>query len=126
MTDYSKEMLRKTLIPVLLGGNRRSFAISSRLWFFHGLRSYICDSKRRFFAVMDPLVTAFELFSDTDDDMIFEALCYISDNTDYLPILVPCSQKFELFVKRNAERLETRFIISSAEELFSTAPLSAL
>ncbi len=126
MTREAKNMLRETVIPVLLGDCAASEAIALRLYFRLGVISYVCDTKKSLLSLINPSVKFFPLFITDDCDNALNSLSYISDNTDYLPILVPCAAKYAELVERNREFFESRFIISDTDSLLLSKPLSEL
>ena len=53
-------------------------------------------------------------------------LSQIAESTDYLPVLVPMSERFMRIVEENRERLEPVFIITSKDNVWNSAPFAAL
>ena len=57
--------------------------------------------------------------------MLADELLAISQRYEYtLPILVPCSQKYEMLVNELSDRLESEFVICNADRIFSDSPLA--
>ena len=126
MTDKAKNMLRESIIPVLIGDNLRSHFLALKIYLNCGVVSYICDAKKSPLDLFDPFSRYFPLFSDEMGGVALNSLDYVASNTDYLPILVLCDDSRLAFVEENREFLQTRFIISDRSSLFSASPLSEL
>jgi hypothetical protein len=111
---------------MLLGDNATSHLLALRIYFSLGVTSYICDGKRSFLSLINPAVRFFPVYSDEDASAALFALDYAASNADYLPLLVPCSALFRELVEVNRDHLETRFILSDSDSVFSSLPLSRL
>ena len=126
MTKDAKNMLRDSVIPMLLGDSFAAHWLAFKVYFSCGVVSYVCDSKKSLLSLINPAVRFFPLFvSDSCDSAVF-SLSYAADNTDYLPILVPCSDRFSAFVDSYRDHLEARFIVSDRSSLLSSIPMSEL
>ena len=126
MTKEAKNMLREAIIPVLLGDCARAHLLALRIYFDCGVVSYVCDTGKSLFSLIDPASRFFPLFSSQSSDVVLDSLAYAAKEAEYLPVLVPCSDKYAELVKENREFLESRFIISDSSSLFSCPPLSEL
>ena len=126
MTEEAKNMLRESIIPVLLGDNARSHLLALKIYMSCGVVSYICDAKKSPFNAIDPFSRYFPLFSREIDAVALKSLSYAASNTEYLPLLIVCDDRLLPFVSNNREYLESRFIISDRSSLFSSSPLSEL
>ena len=123
--SYSKrDMLRDTVVPVLLGNSFSAHMLAARIYFLCGVRSYICDDKRRALDFVDPFSLHYSLVARSP-----VALCsldYLAKERELLPIIVPCDEYFADFVSENRDFLETRFVISDKASFFSLSQISAL
>lgn len=126
MKEMARNMLRESLIPVLLGDNARAHRLALRIYLRCGVVSYVCDTKKSLFNAIDPFSRYFPLFSREMDGVALKSLSYVASNADYLPLLIVCDDSLSELVKNNREYLEPRFIISDRASLFSTPPLSEL
>ena len=126
MTEEAKNLLRESLIPVLLGDNLKTHLLAMRIYLTCGVVSYICDTKKSLFNALDPFSRYFPLFSSNIDAVALKSLAYAASNTDYLPLLIVCDDKLLPFINDNREFIESRFIISNRSSLFSSSPLSKL
>ena len=126
MTEEAKNLLRESLIPVLLGDNLKTHLLAMRIYLTCGVVSYICDTKKSLFNALDPFSRYFPLFSSNIDAVALKSLAYAASNTDYLPLLIVCDDKLLPFINDNREFIESRFIISDRSSLFSSSPLSKL
>jgi hypothetical protein len=123
--DYnSKDMLRSCIIPVLLGDTISTHILSAKIYLRTGITSYICDSKISLLDYIDPLSKFFSLVSKNDCDIICEALEYLASNKEYLPIIIPCNERYKAFVDDYKSFLEPRFILSDKESFWNTPPMS--
>ncbi|MBQ7384858.1 MAG: hypothetical protein IJV72_08735 [Clostridia bacterium] len=120
----SKDMLRQTVIPVLLGDCARAHLFSLKIYFRCGIVSYMCDDKRRAADFINPTTKFFPLYSKKDTRVICDILDYLASVKDYLPIIIPCNEYYREFVRENREFLESRFILSDTESFFKQKPMS--
>ena len=126
MTENSKYMLKDSVIPMLLGDSFAAQFLALRLYLRCGVVSYICDTKKSLFSLINPAVRYFPLFCSQNCNNALNSLSYAAANSDYLPILVPCSHLYADFVENNREFLESRFIISDRSSVFSCPPIAGL
>ena len=120
----SKNMLRQTVIPVLLGDCARSHLFALRIYLRCGIVSYICDDRRRAADLINPTTKFFSLGSKKDARVICDILDYLASSKDYLPIIIPCNEYYRAFISENREFLEARFILSDTESFFEEKPMS--
>ena len=90
----SKDMLRASVIPVLLGDSAAAHLMAAKIYLRSGIISYICDSRRSFWNYVDPFSRFFSLISSAEEGIVCEALGYLASAKDYLPIIVPCDEYF--------------------------------
>ena len=122
MDHSKKDILRTTLVPILLGDTPSAHLLAARIYLRSGISSYVCGEKRRFADLIDPFSSFYQISSDAGVALL--VLGKLFPNSDYIPILVPCNGYYERFVKENREFLESRYIISDRRELFSRKPMS--
>ena len=121
--DYSKQdILRATLVPILLGDSIKAHLLAARIYMRSGISSYVCDDRRRFADFIDPFSRFYSITSDLG--VALAVLGGLFPNDDYLPLLVPCTPMYEKFVAENRDFLESRYIISDSREFFSRKPMS--
>ena len=113
--------------PVLLGNNKTSRRLSRKIFRSHGICSLILDEK------MSPANVC--LFSHrfvrlapaSDASITFLQLTELSAQMkDMLPILIPCSEKYEIAVELYRSELEALFVLSSTEDALSGSPLNII
>lgn len=126
MRDDQKWMLKGALLPVLLGDSLRTHLLSLGIYARCGVQSLVCDEKKSALSVIDPTSKFFDLISVSEGAAVMAALEHIAANTDYLPVLIPMSERFLHIVEENRETLEALFIITSKENVWSSAPFAAL
>ena len=120
-----KEYASAYFLPFLLGSNKLSHKLSAKMLRKYGIVSLILDEKRSVRDLFD-LSSHFFLLCQTDEhSMLADELSAIAQRYEYvLPILVPCSKKYEELVDRLSDKLETEFVICDAERLFCDSPLA--
>ena len=120
----SKDMLRSSVIPVLLGDNLSAHLMAAKIYLRCGIISYVCDAKITVADYIDPFSRFFSLVSETDADIICETLDYLASNKEYLPIIIPCNERYKDLINKRKSFLEPRFIISDKESFFTEPPMS--
>ena len=113
-----RDVLPYSVTPMLMGNNKCSRRLARRLFWRLGLKSSIFDThSSRELKFM--LSSAFFPLSDTlDDEFLLMGLeSYAREHDDMTCLLVPCSNKFEAFIRRNRQKLENRFIIRSCRDV---------
>ena len=126
MTADAKNMLRESLIPVLVGDCPRAHLLAARIYFRTGIVSYVCDEKRSPLSFIDPFSKYFPLFSRSHGGVALDSLKYAASCPDYLPLLVICDNALSDFVEKYRDALEASFIIADRKTLFDVPPLSEL
>ena len=124
MTDSSIEMLRQSVIPMLLGSTPTAFALSLKIYRKCGVRSYLCSAGTGVLALLCPTLEHLPLFSKYDFDIQLKSLEYVADAQEFLPVLVPCNEYFRRVIQENREYLEKRFILTTPEKIFDAKPFS--
>ena len=76
--------------------------------------------------LIDPSSSFFDMISDSEDAVLLEGLRYIAEESDYLLVLVPCSERFERLISEHREFFESRFILRTRKNLFNSEPFLAL
>ncbi len=121
----SKDMLRATVIPVLLGDCPAAHIFAAKVYLRCGIVSYVCDEKKKAADIIDPFSKFFCLHSRREPRVILDSLEYLSSVKDYLPIIIPCDKFYKEFTENNKDFLGTRFILSDKEFFFKQKPMSA-
>ena len=126
MTLPSQNMLKDSIIPVILGDNLSAHLLALKIFFRFGVISYVCDVKRSPLSFIDPCTRHFPLFSKSRGGVVLESLAYLSSSPDYLLLLVCCDEELDAVIEQNRNYIEARFIITDKEALFKDSPLSKL
>lgn len=126
MRDDQKWMLKGALLPVLLGDSLSAHLLSLKIYARCGVQSLVCDEKKSALSVIDPTSKFFDLISLNEGAAVMAALSQIAANGDYLPVIIPISERFEGFVEEHRETLEHLFIITSKDNVWNSAPFAAL
>ncbi|MBQ8140646.1 MAG: hypothetical protein IJ038_03005 [Clostridia bacterium] len=116
--DNCKDAVRSSIIPLLLGDSLSTHRLSAKIYLKTGIVSYVCDENKTLADHISPFSKFFPLFSKNDDEILRGTLDYIASNKEYLPIIIPCSERYTDFVNANLAFLEPRFIISTPEAFF--------
>ena len=120
-----KENASTYFIPYLLGNNKCSFKISLKILAKYGISSLIVDQKHSALDVLNLSCGFIKLSEATDFKIIAQELIDIASRDRYvLPILVPCSKKYEELVDKARNELEPIFVITDVKRLFSDSPLA--
>ena len=120
----SKDMLRASVIPVLLGASPQAFCLAWKIYLRSGIISYICDERQSAAHALNPCSKFFPLISASDPRVMIDVLTYLAAEPDHLPIIIPCNDFYSKFADQNRELLEERFIISDHKRFFDEAPMS--
>ncbi len=106
-----KELLRQTLVPVILGNGIRAHCLCLRFFLCHGVRSIVCGKRRGLLDILDPACDFLRLYS-YDSRLISEELADLSESGGELIMpLIPTDGELANYVAENEELLESRFII---------------
>lgn len=125
--DYNKkDMLRESIIPVLIGDCPAAHLMAARIYWKFGIISYVCGEKPRLCDRIDPFSKFFALGSAAEPRVMLDSLDYLAASKDYLPILLPFGDLFCDLVEQNRDFLEARFIISDKLSFFTQKPILIL
>ena len=118
---------RLYFVPYILGNSRHSHKICAKIYKRFGIVSLICDERRSLLDLFDLSSRSIEL-TDTDSPrLVSEELIWLATQNDYvLPRLIPVSEKYQKMIECERERLESCFVISSEQEIFTSSPLASL
>ena len=116
-----RDVVMTAVRPLLLGGGRVARETAVRFFMEYRVFSVLLDRKRPLFS----LFTSFTQLPDTrSDEFLLMSLERLGDElSDVTCLVIPCNEEFEAFVKRNRERLETRFILRSPELACEVCPV---
>ena len=122
-----REEARMYFVPILLGDNQESHRISRKIFKKYGISSFVLDNKRIFADLWDFSCRFVKLSSSDGFPIIFTQLVDITrEIPSALPILIPCSSKYESFTKLYRNELEAFFVISDKELIFTASPLKII
>jgi len=117
----TKEEIASSVIPVILGNGATSCRLVWRLYLTLGTVSLRLGTHRR----PTDLLRLPCLFRSAakDNRLLLEQLCDLSDEfSDYLLLLIPTDEPSRNRLAEHRKLLETRFILSSPDEVFSHIP----
>lgn len=119
-----REYASTYFLPLLLGSNKTSHKISSKILRKYGIVSFVLDEKRSAYDFFDVSSHFVRLCQANEPSILADELEAIAKRYEYiLPILVPCSKKYAQLVDKIASELETTFVIRNADEVFISSPL---
>ena len=113
--------------PILLGNNKTSRRLSRKIFRKHGIRSLILDEKTSL-ANLCLFSHRFVRIAPTNDASItLMQLAELSTQLqDMLPILIPCSEKYERDIEIYRSELETVFVLSTPQDILWESPLNII
>ena len=128
MSDrVSAESARSYFLPFILGNEGRSHGLSQRIFNKCGIVSLICDSRRHALDFLDFSSRSIRLCPTDSPRLLCEQLIALAEQSPYmLPLIIPMSEEYARMTNAVRDALETRFIISSPDELFTLSPLASI
>ena len=128
MSDrVSAESARSYFLPFILGNGGRSHGLSQRIFNKYGIVSLICDSRRHALDFLDFSSRSIHLCPTDSPRLLCEQLMALAEQSPYmLPLIIPMSEEYARMTDAVRDALETRFIISSPDELFTLSPLASI
>ena len=128
MSDrVSAESARSYFLPFILGNGGRSHGLSQRIFNKYGIVSLICDSRRHALDFLDFSSRSIRLCPTDSPRLLCEQLMALAEQSPYmLPLIIPMSEEYARMTNAVRDALETRFIISSPDELFTLSPLASI
>ena len=128
MSDrVSAESARSYFLPFILGNGGRSHGLSQRIFNKYGIISLICDSRRHALDFLDFSSRSIRLCPTDSPRLLCEQLIALAEQSPYtLPLIIPVTEEYARMTDEVRNILETRFIISSPDELFTLSPLASI
>lgn len=128
MSDrVSAESARSYFLPFILGNEGRSHGLSQRIFNKYGIVSLICDSRRHALDFLDFSSRSIRLCPTDSPRLFCEQLIALAEQSPYmLPLIIPVTDEYARMTNAVRDVLETRFIISSPDELFTLSPLASI
>ena len=124
---FIRQEARCYFVPFLLGDNKKSHRLSRKILRKYSIRSFVLDDKRTFADIWN-FSSKFLKLSITENDYItlLQLLDFASELPYTMPILIPCSDEYEKFVKIHQKELESVFVLSNEALLFTASPLKII
>ena len=128
MSDrVSAESARSYFLPFILGNEGRSHGLSQRIFNKYGIVSLICDSRRHALDFLDFSSRSIRLCPTDSPRLLCEQLMALAEQSPYmLPLIIPVTDEYARMTNAVRDALETRFIKSSPDELFTLSPLASI
>ena len=125
MNPIASEYLYMTAVPVLLGGAKVAGKVAADIYFRHDITAHWFgrgfDVKLMTYGERHPLPSAIEEIST---ELLLQILLDFAAEQNGLLALIPCDESAEAFTSKNANRLESRYVLLPLEK--SGDPLSRL
>lgn len=120
----TREILGESILPVLLDNTAEAHRLSSRIFRRFGIVSLICG-KPHLCDWFDVSSQTLRLPTTACERLRVEELLALGESyDDVLLLLIPCSHTARTTVARYATVLESRFILSDTDAIFSSSPLT--
>ena len=114
-------------MPFILGNTKQSHKLSQRIFNKYGIVSLICDSRRHALDLLDFSSRSIRLCPTDSPRLLCEQLIALAEQSPYmLPLIIPVTEEYARMTDEVRNILETRFIISSPDELFTRSPLASI
>ena len=121
------ENARAYFLPFILGNTKQSHKLSQKIFNKYGIVSLICDSRRHALDFLDFSSRSIRLCPTDSPRLLCEQLIALAEQSPYtLPLIIPITEEYASMTDTVRDVLETRFIISSPDELFTLSPLARI
>lgn len=120
-----REEARLYFVPYILGNNSAAHKLASRILRKFGIVSLICDDRRSALDLIDMSSRTVVLTPTDSPRLIAEQLIALAAQSSYtLPLIITTDDRYTKAVKSEQELLERTFIITDADSLFESSPLT--
>ena len=124
ISDAAKEALSSTIVPVMLGDGPKARMLAARLFLKYGVQSIICDEKQSAWRFVFGFGGFYKIIKSSESRLVAEELERIADvSSGGLLFVAPCSADFSRLLEEVTDRVETRFIIASSDDLLDKIAL---
>ena len=118
--EESIEAIRDTVVPVIADHRPGAHLLVLRLYWKFGIHSFVCGRKRNFWDILNPTAKFLRLSDFDDHRLAAEQLNDFADGyEDCLFFLICRDQDQTNDLLQHAPLLESRFILTDADKLFS-------
>ena len=122
-----KEDAKYYFVPFLLGNNSASHKLSRKIYRKYKIICFIVDKKQTLLDFFDFSSRFINIKKTESSELLATQLIYLAEQNEYtLPILIPCSQEYDILLENYRERLESVFIITSKEKILKNSPLNII
>ncbi len=117
-----RELLRESVVPILLDQTLRAHLLAWRLFLKWGVTSFLCGAKSNPLTTLDP-VCRFLQTDRGEGRLAAEQLTDFAENFgDCLFLLIPMTEANRAFAEAYASVLESRMILAEPQTVFEHAP----
>lgn len=118
-----RDVVTSAVRPLLLGYGKVARQTAWRFFAEYSVTSTVLDRRRTFGSYFSLFFSFRSLPCSDSDEFIIMSLERLADEMgDLTLMIVPCTPFYRELVKRNRERLETRFILRSPEKVCNVRP----
>jgi len=118
-----RDVVTSAVRPLLLGCGKVARQTAWRFFAEYSVTSTVLDRRRTFGSYFSLFFSFRSLPCSDSDEFIIMSLERLADEMgDLTLMIVPCTPFYRELVKRNRERLETRFILRSPEKVCNVRP----
>ena len=119
-TEESIEAIRDTVVPVIADHQPGAHLLALRLYWKFGIRSFVCGQKRNFWDLLNPTAKFLRLSDFGDRRLAAEQLNDLADGYEDCLFFLICREHARTNdLLQHAPLLESRFILTDADKLFS-------
>lgn len=123
--DEAYDTIHRDLLPVFLGSNRTSHKLATVLFRRYGTVSVIADRRRTLLDLINPTTQFLPLPPSGDERLTAELLLELAaKDRDSFPLLVSCTEAYKSLTEKEADLLESHFILTESENLLDRSPLA--
>lgn len=117
------ESLRQFVLPVILDHNATSHRLATSFYRRYGILSTLCGPRQNVRDLLDPRTSFLSLDCISNPPLAAEQLMDFAHTYDELILLlIPMNEAQKQFLSAYEDRLESRYILTDPETVFSYMP----
>lgn len=122
-----REDAKSYFVPFLLGNNAISHRLSRQIYKRYKINCFILDIKGTPADIFDFSSKTIKLTQTKSASLFAKELIYLANQSRYtLPLLIVCSDKYEMFIENERDWLEQFFVISTSKDALLKSPLNII
>ncbi|MBQ9086628.1 MAG: hypothetical protein IJY47_05525 [Clostridia bacterium] len=120
-----RELVRQFVLPVILDHRMAGHRLAATLHHRYGVSSMVCGPRKNLLDLVDPNTAFLLLFRERSASLAMEQLLdFAREYGELILLLIPMNREQRLFLDAHRDLLESHYIISDPEAVFSQAPLA--